>query len=139
MTSLSSKATARSGCKTKRMERVKDETIERCIKFRDDRDWKQFHNPKDLALSISLEANELLELYQWKNGEDIMKVDRKRVAEELADVILYCISFADRMDFDLDEILNMKMDMNAAKYPVELAMGSAEKYDELKRRAENKA
>lgn len=118
---------------------MKDETIKRCIKFRDDRDWKQFHNPKDLALSISLEANELLELYQWKNGEDIMKVDRQRVAEELADVILYCISFADKMDFDLDEILNMKMDMNAAKYPVELAMGSAEKYDELKRRAGKKA
>ena len=121
------------------MIQVKDETIERCIKFRDDRNWKQFHNPKDLALSISLEANELLELYQWKNGDEIMAVDRKRVAEELSDVMLYCISFADRMGFDLDEILNMKMDMNQEKYPVELASGSKEKYDELRRRAEKKA
>lgn len=110
---------------------LRDETIRRVIQFRDDRDWRQFHTPKDLAISLSLEAAELLEVFQW-SGTDLECPDKlDRIREELADVLSYCVLMADVCGLDLDEILNAKVDQNAAKYPVEKARGSAAKYTEL--------
>ncbi|MCQ2532263.1 MAG: nucleotide pyrophosphohydrolase [Saccharofermentans sp.] len=107
------------------------ETIDQILKFRDDRDWKQFHNPKDLAISISLEAAELLEVFQW-SGEDI-KAEGKtdKIKEELADVINYCVLMADACNLDLDEIIQAKIKLNNKKYPVDKAKGKSEKYTEL--------
>lgn len=112
---------------------MKQDTIEKAISFRDERNWKQFHNPKDLALSLTLEAAELLELFQWKSSEEAVSVNEEKMKEELADVLLYAILFADRMNFDLDEIVLSKLEKNSIKYPVELARNSKEKYDALKR------
>ena len=110
---------------------LRDETIQRVIQFRDDRDWRQFHTPKDLAISLSLEAAELLEVFQW-SGTDLECRDKlERIREELADVMSCCVLMADVCGLDLDEILNAKVDKNAAKYPVEKARGSAAKYTEL--------
>ena len=110
---------------------LRDETIRRVIQFRDDREWRQFHTPKDLAISLSLEAAELLEIFQW-SGSDLECRDKLgRIREELADVLSYCVLMADVCGLDLDEILNAKVDQNAAKYPVEKARGSAAKYTEL--------
>ena len=110
---------------------LRDETIRRVLQFRDDRDWRQFHTPKDLAISLSLEAAELLEIFQW-SGTDLECRDKLgRIREELADVLSYCVLMADVCGLDLDEILNAKVDQNAAKYPVEKARGSAAKYTEL--------
>ena len=108
------------------------ETMNEVLKFRDDRDWKQFHNPKDLAISISLEAAELLEVFQW-SAEDV-KCEEKmdKIREELADVVNYCILMADACGLDLDEIVRDKIKRNNEKYPVEKAFGSKEKYTELK-------
>jgi len=106
-------------------------TIEQVLKFRDDRDWKQFHNPKDLAISLSLEAAELLEIFQW-SGTDLGaegKTDKLR--EELADVISYAVLMADACGLDIDEIVKAKVARNAEKYPVEKARGSNKKYTEL--------
>lgn len=110
---------------------LRDETIARVLQFRDERDWRQFHVPKDLAISLSLEAAELLEIFQW-SGTDVdcgEKMDRIR--EELADVLSYCILMADVCGLDLDTILNEKVTRNEAHYPVEKARGSAAKYTEL--------
>ena len=110
---------------------LRDETIRRVIQFRDERNWRQFHTPKDLAISLSLEAAELLEVFQW-SGTDLECPDKlDRIREELADVLSYCVLMADVCGLDLDEILNAKVDQNAAKYPVEKARGSAAKYTEL--------
>ena len=111
---------------------MKQDTINEVLKFRDDRNWKQFHNPKDLAISISLEAAELLEVFQW-SAEDVnceKKIDKIR--EELADVINYCILMADVCGMDLDEIVRAKVRLNNEKYPVEKSFGSKEKYTELR-------
>lgn len=107
------------------------DTVNEVLKFRDDRNWKQFHNPKDLAISISLEAAELQEVFQW-SAEDVKcegKLDKVR--EELADVVNYCILMADACGLDLDEIVMEKIKQNAQKYPVEKAFGNKEKYTEL--------
>ena len=106
---------------------MKPETIRRILKFSSDRDWDQFHTPANLAKSISIEANELLECFQW----DEEHYDRQAVSEELADVMVYCIDMLDRLNLDADEIINAKMDKNEAKYPVEKARGVATKYDKL--------
>ena len=106
---------------------MKQETIERIRKFTDDRDWDQFHTPANLAKSISIEANELLECFQWSDTE----YDLEHVKEELADVIVYCQNMLDKLGLDLDEIVMSKMTKNEAKYPVEKAKGSSAKYDEL--------
>ena len=105
---------------------MKQETIDRIRKFTADRDWDQFHTPANLAKSISIEANELLECYQWSDDADI-----EHVKEELADVIVYCQDLLDKLGLDVDEIVNSKMTKNEAKYPVEKAWGSAAKYDQL--------
>ena len=107
------------------------ETIDKVLKFRDDRNWKQFHNPKDLAISINLEAAELLEIFQW-SGADITCEDKKdKIKEELADVLNYCILMADICELDMDEIIQDKVKRNEEKYPVEKAKDSAKKYSEL--------
>ena len=106
---------------------MKPETVQRILKFSSDRDWDQFHTPANLAKSISIEANELLECFQW----DEEHYDVEAVREELADVMVYCIDMLDRLNLDADEIINAKMDKNEAKYPVEKARGVATKYDKL--------
>lgn len=102
-------------------------TINRIRKFTEDRDWDQFHSPKNLAKSIVIEAAELLECFQWSDEE----YDLQHVKEELADVIVYSQNLLDKLGLDADEIVNMKMTMNEAKYPVEKAKGKADKYDML--------
>jgi len=97
-------------------------------KFRDDRDWAQFHNSKDLALAISIEANELLELFLWKKPEE---VNEGKLSEELADVLVYILLLADKHNLDIMQIILDKMAANAAKYPVDKAKGTAKKYNEL--------
>lgn len=96
---------------------MEQSTISKVLKFRDDRDWLKYHNGKDLAISISLEANELLENYQWSAGDmdRINKIDG--IKEELADVIIYSIMLADYYGLDLDEIINEKLKKNLKKYP----------------------
>lgn len=107
------------------------ETINQILKFRDDRDWKQFHNPKDLAISISLEASELLEVFQW-SGADISSNNKiEEIKEELADVVNYCVLMADACGLDLDEIVQTKIEKNNEKYPVEKSKGKSDKYDKL--------
>lgn len=107
------------------------ETINKVLNFRDERNWKQFHNPKDLALSISLEAAELLEIFQWSGSDTECEGKLDKIKEELADVLCYCILMADRCSLDMDEIVQAKMIRNGEKYPVEKARDSAKKYDEL--------
>lgn len=103
------------------------QTIERIRKFTKDRDWDQFHSPANLAKSISIEANELLECFQWSDTD----YDIQHVKEELADVLVYCRDMLDKLGLDEDEIVNMKMDQNEAKYPVDKAKGNSDKYTEL--------
>ena len=103
------------------------ETIDRIRKFTDDRDWNQFHSPGNLAKSISIEASELLECFQW----DDKNFDIEHVKEELADVLVYCRNMLDVLGLDEDEIVNSKMDKNEAKYPIEKSKGNSLKYDEL--------
>ena len=113
---------------------MKQQTLDRILKFVSDRDWEQYHTPANLAKSISIEANELLECFQWSETE----YDPEHVKEELADVMVYCRNMLDELGLDEDEIINSKMDRNEAKYPVELAKGSAAKYTELKEKARKK-
>lgn len=106
---------------------MKEETIQRILKFTEDRDWDQFHSPANLAKSISIEANELLECFQWSDDN----YDLEAVKEELADVIVYCQDLLLKLGLDEDEIVNAKMAKNEAKYPVEKAKGKADKYNKL--------
>ncbi len=106
---------------------MRQETIDRIRKFTEDRDWNQFHSPANLAKSIVIEAAELLECFQWSNEN----YDLQHVKEELADVIVYSQDLLDKLGLDAHEIVNMKMTMNEAKYPVEKAKGKADKYDKL--------
>jgi dCTP diphosphatase len=113
-----------------------DDLVKAVLAFRDERDWKQFHNPKDLAISITLEAAELLEHFQWKRPAEVeaflaTEESKKRLGEEMADVLILLISLADAAGLDLVETAWSKLRQNAMKYPVERARGSAKKYDEL--------
>ena len=110
---------------------MREETINKILKFRDDRDWKQFHNPKDLAISISLEAAELLEVFQWSGADVSNEGKHDKIKEELADVVNYCVLMADACELDLDEIVQEKIKINERKYPVEKAKGRRDKYDKL--------
>lgn len=98
------------------------------LRFRNERDWEQFHNPKDLALAINIEAAELLELYLWKSPEE---ANREKVKEELADVFSFAFLLADKYGFDVKQIVLEKIEQNAAKYPVAKSKGTAKKYNEL--------
>lgn len=106
---------------------MKEKTIERIRKFTEDRDWDQFHSPANLAKSIVIEAAELLECFQWSDTE----YDLQHIKEELADVLVYSQNLLDKLELDADEIVNMKMNQNEAKYPVDKAKGNATKYTEL--------
>lgn len=111
---------------------MKEDTIKQILKFRDDRDWKKFHNPKDLAISISLEAAKLLEVFQWSADDVICENKKEKIKEELADVLNYCVLMADICELDIDEIVQDKIRINNEKYPVEKARGNREKYNNLK-------
>jgi len=106
---------------------MKAETIERIRRFTKDRNWDQFHSPANLAKSISIEANELLECFQWSDEN----FDIEDVKEELADVMVYCQNMLDKLGLDEDEIINAKMSKNEAKYPVDKAKGVSTKYNKL--------
>jgi len=107
------------------------ELVEKIVKFRDDRNWSQFHNPKDLAISISLEAAELLELFQWSNSTEAVDNNFQELQDELADILIYCTLMADKLDIDLDKSVEEKLEKNEKKYPVEKSYNSKEKYDQL--------
>lgn len=104
------------------------ETIQKLIAFRDQRDWEQFHNSKDLAAAISIEAGELLELFLWKENED---VNLERLKEELADVLSFSLLLANKHDLDINQIISEKIDKNNQKYPVSKSKGTAKKYTDL--------
>lgn len=104
------------------------ELQERIAQFSKERDWDQFHNGKDLAIGLSIEASELLEAFLWKAPED---VDVEKVKEELADVFNYALQIATKYDLDVKQIVLDKLAKNAEKYPVEKAKGVATKYDQL--------
>lgn len=113
-----------------------DDLVKAVLAFRDDRDWKQFHHPKDLAISITLEAAELLEHFQWKHPGEVeaflaKEENRRRLGEEMADILILLVSMADAVGVDLLQAARVKLRENAAKYPVDRAKGSARKYDEL--------
>ncbi len=101
--------------------------IGKLIKFRDERDWKQFLSPENLSKSIVIEAAELLENYQWSSGD----VDIQNVKEEIADIMAYCLMLSDHYGFDVKEILIEKIEKNEKKYPVEKAFGKSNKYNNL--------
>jgi NTP pyrophosphatase (non-canonical NTP hydrolase) len=113
-----------------------DGLVKAVLAFRDERDWRQFHNPKDLAISISLEAAELLEPFQWKASAEVAafldsEENRRRVADEMGDVLILLVSMADVIGVDLVEAARRKLVENARKYPVDRAKGNARKYDTL--------
>ena len=106
------------------------ELTEKIVAFRDARNWKQYHNPKDMAISISLEAAELLEVFQWSGSDTAADTEKKiaKVREELADVLIYAFLMGNDLDFDIFEIVSRKIDENNRKYPAEKACGKADKY-----------
>jgi NTP pyrophosphatase (non-canonical NTP hydrolase) len=104
------------------------EILDALLRFRNERDWEQFHNPKDLALAISIEAGELLELFLWKSPDE---ANKEKVKEELADVFAFAFLLADKYGFDVKEIVLNKIKLNSEKYPVDKAKGTAKKYDQL--------
>lgn len=101
---------------------------DKLIEFRNERDWEQFHNPKDLALAINIESSELLEEFLWKKSEDA-KIEK--VKEELADVFAYAFLLAEKYDFDVKQIVLDKIKSNGEKYPIDKAKGTAKKYNDL--------
>jgi NTP pyrophosphatase (non-canonical NTP hydrolase) len=104
------------------------------IRFRDERHWAQFHNSKDLAIALSIEAAELNEIFLWKNGEEVKAIeqaDRQKIADELADVMVYAMMLAHRNGFDVEQIIMEKMQKNGEKYPVDKAKGNSKKYTDL--------
>lgn len=102
------------------------DTIKRILEFTNDRNWDQFHHPENLAKSISIEAAELLECFQWSS-----EFDHEHVTEELADVIIYCIQMADKLNVDIEEIINNKIDKNELKYPIDKSKSKSTKYNKL--------
>lgn len=102
--------------------------IDALIQFRNERDWKQFHNPKDLAVALNIESGELLENFLWKSSEE---ADKEKVKEELADVFAYALLLAEKYDFDIKQIVLEKIKKNGEKYPVDKAKGTATKYTDL--------
>jgi len=107
---------------------------ERIRSFRDARDWKQFHNPKDMAISISIEAAELLEEFQWRDSASVekkVKEERHKIEDEMADIYIYLLELSDILGIDLVEAAKKKMAKNEIKYPVDKAKGNAKKYTEL--------
>lgn len=101
------------------------------LRFRDERDWGKFHNAKDLAISLNIEAGELLENFQWKSSEEATETKIQDIKEEIADVMIYLLLLCDKLDINLEEAVHSKLEMNAEKYPVEKSFGKNTKYNEL--------
>ena len=110
---------------------IRQETTEKILSFRNERNWSQFHNPKDLAISVSLEAAELLECFQWSGSDTEVTSKLEAMKEELSDIFIYSILLADRLKIDLDEVIQAKIAKNAEKYPVEKSFGKSSKYTEI--------
>ncbi|MCG8525693.1 MAG: nucleotide pyrophosphohydrolase [Opitutales bacterium] len=111
-----------------------DKIMEEIRTFCEDRDWRQFHNPKDLASALSIEASELQEIYLWKNPaevDDVSKKKRDQIEQEIADIAIYLLDLVDVLDIDLEKVIQEKLEQNRKKYPVEDAKGKNLKYDEL--------
>lgn len=114
------------------MSKLSDIT-EKILAFRDARDWAQFHNPKDMAIAISLEAGELLEHFLWKGPEEVearVKTHREEISDEMADIAVYLVELADNLGIDLLMAMEQKIQKNAEKYPVDRVRGSSKKYSE---------
>ncbi len=107
------------------------ELVAALVRFRDEREWEQFHDSKNLAAAIGIEAGELNELFLWKDAKDSEGIDRERLKEELADVMVYTLLLAHKHDIDMKQAVLEKITKNAAKYPVDKAKGKATKYDAL--------
>ncbi len=110
-----------------------DEIRAKIRAFRDERDWKQFHNPKDMAIAISIEASELLENFLWKPPDELdERVIEKResIEDEIADIAIYLVELADNLDIDLLDVIEKKIEKNESKYPASLVKGSSKKYTE---------
>lgn len=105
-----------------------NEVIAQIVKFRDDRDWEQFHNSKDLAIALSIEASELLEVFLWRENEDFKQ---EKLEEELADVMMYALLLAHKHSLNISQIIENKIKRNNEKYPVDKAKGTAKKYTDL--------
>jgi len=105
-----------------------DEILAKLREFRDDRNWAQFHNPKDLAIALNIESSELLECFLWKDHKD---AKREKVKEELADVLSYAFLLSDKYNFDIKEMILEKIQINAEKYPIVKSKNNATKYNEL--------
>lgn len=104
---------------------------QKIIDFRDARNWRQFHNPKDLAISLSLEAGELLENFQWKSSEEAIQANFENIKDEIADVIIYALLLSYELGFDVEKAIANKIKKNEEKYPIEKSFGSKKKYIEL--------
>ncbi|RTE08596.1 nucleotide pyrophosphohydrolase [Paenibacillus whitsoniae] len=107
-----------------------DAITKKIIEFRDERDWKQFHNAKDLAISLTLEASELLENFQWKSSEDAINKNMDQIQDELADVLIYALMLAHDLEIDAEKAILQKLKKNAEKYPVDKFKGTSKKYTE---------
>ncbi len=105
--------------------------MEKIIQFRDERNWKQYHNPKDLAISLSIESSELLECFQWKSNEEAVSMKLENMKEEIADIAIYLLLLSHELDINLKQTIEEKLLKNENKYPVEKAFGSNKKYNEL--------
>jgi len=130
------KSAARSGARRRPPATLAD-IVEAVARFRDDRDWAQFHKPKDLAAAIAIEAGELQERFLWKTDAEVDRdladaAQKGGVAEEIADVVMFAMLLADRVGIDLGVAITAKLAANAKKYPVKLARGSARKYTEFR-------
>ena len=110
------------------------QVVERIRQFRDERDWKQFHHPKDMAAGLAIEASELMELFLWKNEQEqieIVETKREQIEDELADIGMFLLELADNLNVDLLTAIEAKIEKNAEKYPVEKSKGRSAKYTEL--------
>lgn len=110
---------------------VFDPLTKNIVNFRDERNWKQFHNPKDLAISLLLEASELLENFQWKSNEDAVNENSENIKNEIADVVIYAMLLSHELGINLEQAIKEKIEKNEQKYPVEKAFGSRKKYTEF--------
>ena len=108
-----------------------DHLLQKVIAFRDQRNWKQYHSPKDLAISLVLEASELLENFQWKTSEQAIRDKMNEIRDELADVMIYVLLLSNELGIELEEAVQQKIKKNAEKYPIDKAYGSNKKYTEL--------
>jgi NTP pyrophosphatase (non-canonical NTP hydrolase) len=116
------------------MDEKLNQLLDKIKKFRDERDWKQFHNHKDMAISIVLEASELLEHFQWKTSQEIdetVKVKKEELEEEVADILIYLLELSDNIGIDIVNAVEKKLKKNEMKYPVEKTKGTAQKYNRL--------